>query len=178
MNLPYGLFLYGVAFFGLMTIVNAVQAHRKKEKAYYLAAMISFMVLLAFVFAFLNQLILAFILIIATGILSIAGLPRLLKIQDRELTKQLQKVDLSAPLRVRDFFTNIGWFKLSSKWGLWKTMCLFYLLSMVIIGGIFSIVSTFYSFITIGYAVGYTATVSILVTFIFYQQLKKALKKE
>lgn len=56
-------------------------------------------------------------------------------------------------------------------------MCFFYLIPVLIIGGIFFILSTFYSFITIGYAVGYTATVSILVTFIFYQQLKKALER-
>nr|NIO37440.1 hypothetical protein [Candidatus Bathyarchaeota archaeon] len=74
---------------------------------------------------------------IAAGILSIAGLPRLLKIQERELIRKLQKVDLSEPLRATDFFTNTGWFKLASTWGLWKTTCLFYLLSVLIIGGIF-----------------------------------------
>ena len=36
MKLPYELFLFGVAFFGFMAVVKAVQAHRKKEKAYYL----------------------------------------------------------------------------------------------------------------------------------------------
>ena len=174
MNLPYELFLFGVAFFGFMAVVNAVQAHRKKEKAYYLAAMIGFVVLLAFVFAFLNQLILAFILIIAIGIFSVAGLPKLLKIQERELAKQLQKADASAPLRLRDFFTNVGWFKLASKGGLWKAMFLLYLLSVVIMGGILFTLSTFYSFITVGYVVGYSVTFSIFSTFIFYRQFKKA----
>jgi len=178
MNLPYELFLFGVAFFGFMAVVNAVQAHRKKEKAYYLAAMIGFLVVLAFVCAFLNQLILVLIVVIATGILSIAVLPKTLKASEREMAKQLQKADLSAPLRVRDFFTNVGWFKLSSRWGLWKTMCFFYLLSVVIIGGILFTLSTFSTFITIWYAVSCTATAPILVTYMFYRQFKKVLEGE
>ena len=159
-----------------MAVVNAVQAHRKRERAYYLATMVGFLVLLAFVFAFLDQLILALALVVATGIMSIAGLPKLLKIQERELTKQLQDVDLSAPLKRRDFLTNKGWLKLTSKWGSWKTMFLFYLLSAGIIGGIFFILSTFYSFITIGYIVSYTAIFPILTTLMFYRQFKKALE--
>jgi len=169
MNPLYGLILFGVAFFGFMTTVGIVQARRKKEKAYYLAAVIGLMALLMFVFIFLNQLILAFILMIATGIFSIAGLPKMLKVQERELAKQLQKANLSAPLRVKDFFTTRWWLKLASTLGLLKTMGLYYLLSVVIIGGILFILSTFYSFITIGYVAGYTATFSILVTFMFYR---------
>jgi len=178
MNLPLELFLFGVAFFGFMAVVNAVLAYRKKEKAYYLSSMVGFLVLLIFVFAFLNQLILVLILVVATGVLSIAVLPKTLKASERELAKQRQKADLSAPLRVRDFFTNIGWFKLSSKWGLWKTMFLFYLLSVVIIGGILFTLSTFSGFITIGYTVGCTTTAPILATYMFYRQFKKALEKE
>jgi len=44
--------------------------------------------------------------------------------------------------------------------------------------GILFILSTLYRFITIEYVVGYTASVSILVTLMFYQQLKKALKRD
>jgi len=176
LSLPLGIFLFGVAFFGFIAVVNAVQAHRKKERAYYLAAVVGFLVLFAFVSAFLNQLILALVLVVATGILSIAGLPKLLKTQERELTKQLQDVDLSAPLKRRDFLTNKGWLKLTSKWGLWKTMFLFYFLSVGIIGGIFFILSTFYSFITIGYVVSYTIIFPILTAVMFYRQFKKALE--
>lgn len=68
MNSPYELILFGATFFGFMTVVSVVQARRKREKAYYLAAVIGLMALLMFVFIFLNQLILAFILMIATGI--------------------------------------------------------------------------------------------------------------
>ena len=123
MDPPYGLILFGVAFFGFMAVVNAVQAYRKKERAYYLAAVVGFIVFLAFVLAFLSQLIFVLILVIAAGILSIAGLPKLLKIQERELIRQLQKADLSAPLKVRDFFTNIGWFKMAYKWGCYGKRC-------------------------------------------------------
>ncbi len=159
-----------------MAVVNALQAYQKRERAYYLAAMVGFLVLLAFVFAFLNQPIVALVLVVSTGIVSIAGLPKLLKTQERELTNQLREVDLSAPLKRREFLTSKGWLKLTSKWGLWKTMCLFYLLSAGIIGGIFLSLSTFYSFITIGYIVSYTVIFPILTTLMFYRQFKKALE--
>jgi len=178
MNFPFELFLFGVAFFGFMSVFSAVRAYRKKEKAYYLSSMAGFLAILIFVLAFLNQLILALILVVATGILSMAGLPRILEASEREMAKQIQKADLSAPLRVRDFFTNVGWFKLASKWGLRKTMFLFYLLSVVIIGGILFTLTTFSSFITIGYALSCTAIAPILATYMFYRPLKKALVKE
>jgi len=81
-------------------------------------------------------------------------------------------------LKARDFLTNKGWLKLASKYGLWKTMFLIYLLSVVIIGGILFTLSTFSVFITIEYVVVYTATGPILATYIFYQALKKVLEKE
>jgi len=177
-NMPYELFLYGVAFFGVMAVFGAVRAYRKKEKAYYLSSMVGFLAILIFVLAFLNQLILMLILVVATGILSTALLPRMLKASERELAKQRQEVDLSAPLKARDFLTNKGWLKLASKYGLWKTMFLIYLLSVVIIGGILFTLSTFSGFITIEYVVVYTATGPILATYMFYQALKKVLEKE
>lgn len=164
MNSSYGLILFGAAFFGFMMVVSVVQARRKKEKAYYLAAVIGLMAFLIFAFAFLNQLVLAFIFMIATCVLSVAGLPKMLEVQKRELAKQLQKANLSAPLRVKDIFTTRWWLKLASTLGLLKTICLYYLLSVVIIGGILFILSTFYRFVTIGYVASYTATVSIFIT--------------
>lgn len=177
MNFPYGLFLFGVAFFGFMAILGVVQAHRKKEKTYYLSAMVGFLVILAFVLAFFDQLILAFIVVIATGIFSIVGLPRALKVQEEEMTERLQKTDFSVPLKKRYFLSDIWWLKLASKCGLGKTMCLFYLVFMAIIGGILFIFSAFIAFITIEYIAVYATTSSILFTFMFYQQFKKALKK-
>lgn len=177
MNFPFELLLFGVAFFGLLVVVAVVQAYRKKEKEYYLAAMISFMVILAFAFAFLSQPILAFLIMIAAAICSIARLPRMLKIQERELTKRLQKVDFSVPLRKRYFFSDIWWLKLASKWGLFKTMSLFYLISMMIVGRMLFVLSTFMPFMTTEYIVVYTTTSSILFTFMFYQQFKKGMKK-
>jgi hypothetical protein len=178
MDLSYELFLFGVAFFGFMAVVSVVQARRKKEKTYYLGAVVGFVVLLAFVFAFLNQPIFAFILIVATGILSIAGLPSMLNVQKRVLAKQLQEADLSAQLRVRDFFTTQLWLKLASKWGLLKTMYFYYLLCVVIIGGILFILSMFFSFMTIRYVVIYMVIFPIISAFIFYWQFKKVLEKK
>jgi len=177
MNHPYGIFLFAVAFFGFLTVVSAVRAHRKKERVYYLSTILGVLMVLIAVFIILNQVIFVLILMVAAAILGVAAYPKAMKAARREMVKQLQEVDLSAPLRVRDFFTNVGWFKLESKWGLWKTMCLFYLLSVVIIGGILFTLSTFSSLLAIEYVVGYTIAGPILATFMFYRVFKRALDK-
>lgn len=85
--------------------------------------------------------------------------------------------DLSAPLKVRDLGTSRGWLKIAAQWGLFKSMVLFYLLSVGIIGGMFLVLSTFYGFITMGYVVGYTIGGPIVSTFMVYRQLNKVLEK-
>lgn len=177
MSFLYKLFLFGVALFGFMMIVGVVQARRKKENLYYSSSAVAFLVVLAFASAFLNQLILAFILAVAAGICSIAGLPKMLRLQERELANRLQNVDFSAPLRRRYFLSDVWWLNLASKWGLWKTMCLFYLVSTGIVGGILFVLNMLTSFITIEYVVAWTAASSILVTLMFWRQFKRALKK-
>lgn len=178
MNFPIELLLFGVAFFGFLTVVGIVQAHRKKEKVYYLSSMVGLLLILMFALAYLNQLILVFIVMAVAGILSIAFLPKTQKASEREIIRQRQKADLSAPLKARDLLTNVGWLKLASKHGVWKTMFLIYLLSVVIVAGILFAFSTFSSFITIEYIVVYATTGPILTTYIFYRPFKKALEKK
>ena len=85
--------------------------------------------LLSSIFVILNQFILVLVLFVATGILSVAGLPKIIKVMRREPLKELQETDLSAPLRIRELLTWKGWFKLTSRWGIRKTMCLCSLLN-------------------------------------------------
>ena len=173
MNPLYGLMLFGVAFFGFMTIVNAVQAHRKKEKAYYIGAMVSFLMLLWSVLIFLNQFILSLVPMVAWVILSIAGLPKIIKAMRRESLKELQETDFSAPLRVRELLTWKGWFKLTSRWGVHKTMC-FYFLIMTVVSGAMLFTLSILGLISIAWAIGLTIIVGILSPIYFYRQVGKA----
>ena len=175
MNPLYGLMLFGVAFFVFMVVVGVVQARRKKEKAYYISAIVSFLMLLFSIFIILNQFILALILFVAIPILSIAGLPKIIKAMRREPLKELQETDFSAPLRVRELLTWKGWFKLESRWGVRKTMCLYSLLNMGGIGAIFFTLSILGT-ISIAWTIGFTIIVGILSPIFFYRQIGKALK--
>ena len=176
MNPLYGLMLFGVAFFGFMVVVGVVQARRKKEKAYYISAMASFLLLLFSVSIILNQFILALTLFVAIPLLSIAALPKIRKVMRREPLKELQETDFSAPFRVRDLLTWKGWFKLESRWGIHKTMCLYSLLNM---GGIGAIVFTLsiLGMISIVWAIGVTIIVGIFSPIFFYRQIGKALEQ-
>jgi hypothetical protein len=140
-NLPFEFFLFCFVFFVLLTVVNTIQAHRKKEKAYYIGTMASFAMLLAIVFTFLSQFVLALIIIVVGGVFSLAGLPKILKARRQEITKQLQKEDLSASFRVRDFFTNIGGLKLAYRWGLKKYLFFVWLCTMLALGGLIYIMN-------------------------------------
>ena len=121
------IFLFAVAFFGLLTILYFVQAQRKKEKIYIYAAILGCVALVAFTFAFLNQPLLALATLIAGGILGKMLTPKMMKLFEREHSKRLQETDFSKPLKKRHIFTDVWWFKLASKWGLKKMLCLAFL---------------------------------------------------
>ena len=167
--------LFGVAFFGFMVVVGVVKARRKKEKAYYISAMVSFLMLLSSIFVILNQFILVLVLVIAMGLLSVAGLPWLIIVMMREPLKELQETDLSAPLRMRDLLTWKGWFKLTSRWGIRKTLCLYSLLNM---GGVGAIFFTLSIFGVISISMVWAAVLGgIGSPIFFYRQIGKALRE-
>ncbi len=175
MELPYTFMLLGIFFFSFISLVNVVRAYREKENTYYLGAIASFLMALVLFFININQIRPALIIGLFVLSLGFTGFPKMRVVQERKLEKQLKIVDRSSPLRVRDFLTNEGWFKLAFRWGLLRTMCFCYLFYLVVIGGILFLVSTF-SFMKLGFAVVYTATFSTVAVFMFYSQLKNVLE--
>jgi hypothetical protein len=148
----------------------------EEGKAYYLSTMVSFVMLLALVLLFLNQFVVVFNLVALTAIPSLAGLPKLLNVQERELAKRLQEVDLSAPLTVGDFLTWKGWLKLASRRRIHKTMCLYFVFMMGVGGAILFTLSIFGIVPTL-WAACYIIIVGIVSTIIPYHQIEKALEK-
>jgi len=115
------------------------------------------------------------VLFVAIGILSVAGLPKIIKVVRQEPLKELQETDLSAPLRVRELLTWKGWFKLESRWGVRKTVYLYSLLNMGGVGAIFFTFSIL-DMISIVWAIGVTIIVGIFSPIFFYRQIVKSLK--
>ena len=175
MNPLYGLMLFGVAFFGFMVVVGVVKARRKKEKAYYISAIVAFLMLLSSIFVILNQFTLVLVLFVATAILSVAVLPKTIELMRREPLRELQETDFSAPLRIRELLTWKGWFKLTSSWGIRKTLCLYSLLNMGGVGAIFFTLSILGMISMVWTAVA-TILVGIGSPIFFYRQIGKALK--
>ena len=132
--------------------------------------------LLSSIFVILNQFILVLVLFVAIGILSVAGLPKIIKVMRREPLKELQETDLSAPLRIRELLTWKGWFKLTSSWGLRKTLCLYSVFMMGVGGAIFFTLSIL-GIINIVWAAVFTILVGIGSPIFFYRQIGKALKR-
>jgi len=181
MNTPYELIISGVIFFGFIAVVSIVQARRKKEKTYYLAAVTGFLMIFVFSLALLSQFILAFIVFVVTGVVSVVALPKMIRAQRRELAgqlaKELREMDFSAPLRVRDLLTWKGWLKLAYAWGIWKTASLYSLFAMTVIAGMSYAILSILGIMNIWYVVGYTVSVAAIVFILFYSQISKALNK-
>lgn len=100
----------------------------------------------------------------------------------KELAKQLEEVDFSVPLRVRDFLAWKGWLKLAYRWGVWKTVGIYSLIVMTILAGISYVILSVCSIMNLSvysiikWYVGYTISATIVILTLFYRQISKALK--
>jgi len=119
---------------------------------------------------------LVLVLFVAIGILSIAVLPKRIELMRREPFKELQETDLSAPLRIRDLLTWKGWFKLVSKYGIRKTMCLYSLIMTGGCGAIFFTLSILGA-LSIVWAAVFTIFTGIGSPIFFHRQISKALRE-
>ena len=174
-NSPFEL-LFGVGFCSLAMIVCAVRAHREKDKTYYLGAIASLLMLLVCVFLILNQRLLAIFLFASAGIFAIITLPISLKLLERIERKsvELAQVNLSAPLRGRELLGNKGILKLAYRWGVWKTVFLYWLLGVAVLGGILYTLSIWVESLSTAYIVSYTFTFSIFFFIMIYRLITKA----
>jgi hypothetical protein len=170
-DLNLGLLL-AVFFCGVMAAVNLVQAHRKKERTYYIGAVVGcFLMSLAGISIILGQILLGLILFGSTVVLSVVSLPKMIRMREGEALKLLREGELSAPIGWREFLTLIalvptskGWLKLASRWGVWKTVCFYSLLTTAITGGILFVFG-----MSVTYIVTYTITSAIIYAYIFYR---------
>jgi hypothetical protein len=157
-------------------IVCAVRAHREKDRTYYIGAIISFLMLLVCVFLILNQRLLAIFLFASAGIFAIITLPKSLKLYQRIERKsvELAQVNLSAPLRGRELLTNKGIIKLAYRWGVWKTVFLYWLLGVAVLGGILYTLSLWVESLTTAIVVSDTFIFSIFFFIMIYRLITKA----
>ena len=118
-----------------------MRARREKEKTYYLIATAGFLMALACVFTFLQQFILVILLFAIIGLITAVGWSKRWRLAEQEIGKILDETDFSSPLRRRDFLTMKAWVKMASRWGVWKTVLLTWVLNVPICGGLFFIQS-------------------------------------
>lgn len=181
MGPPYRVILFLAILFGFSAVVSIWQARRRKERIYYVGAIVVFLMLSVFALALLNQPLLAFIVLIVTGIVSAVALPKMMTIQRREMSEQLEKqlreVDFTAALKGREFLTWKGWLKVARKWGVWKATAIYSLLSMVFIAVVLSTILSMLDLMNPWYIIGFTIASTIFSSVWFYRQINKALKE-
>jgi len=169
MVIPFEIFLLGVVFFASMGIINSVKASQKKEREYYFSSLVCFLFVVVCVLLVLEQILLSLVLMSFVFVMSVWRLPRILRIFDRELRKN----NLSSPLKIKDFWSNVGWVKLANIWGVRKTVCTYFLFSSTFIGGLSYALYVIYGIMSMVYVITFPITYSILSTLMFHQQLKR-----
>lgn len=172
----YWLLILGLFWFGFLTVFYIIKARQKSERSYYLGALLGSSMILLIVLVFLNQKILALILMAAMTVLSIVILPVVIKTQAREAAVQLQETDLTAALRLRDFFTYKGVLKLAHRWGVVKTVSIYFVLTFVGVACALYIL-TMYGIGTIVSVISKAILASLIISITFYHIINKALKK-
>ena len=134
MNVPYYPIAFGAVLFGVLIALCVIRAHHSKERAYYIGGLVSGLMLLALISAFLLQFILFIVFVAAAFIVSVVGFPKIGEAILREAVTQRQETNVSEPLKARELLTWKGWFKLSSQFGVRKTMYVYILFNMGITG--------------------------------------------
>ena len=172
---PYWAFALLLSLCALAGIIGVVRARRGREPTYYLLSGVSFLVVVASVVALLNQFLLSFFILVATGILAIVLLPVAMSLYGKEIVRQKQETDVSAPLTMKDFLTWKAWIKLRATHGLGLTLTLYIIMNIGII------VAVMLAFMGVGLmtpimAVSYAISTTALSILIGYSQLWKALK--
>ncbi len=169
-SFPIGVALFGVVYFGVKAIGNFVRAYRKKEKFFYGSGAACLVAVVVCILSIFGQYLLNFIILIILGIVSAAAYPKAKKMNEREYAKQVKEVDVSAPLRWRDFLTKAAMLKLASNYGVLKATLFYGILSGAIISSVFFILGV--SLIDIAKHMPLPLIISSIV---FYRNTNKAL---
>jgi len=176
MEPPYLVLFLGIALSCFLGIFGIVKVRRKKEPTYYWGSGICFLLVIAFVAALLNHFLVFFAMIGLSFIVSIVSLPKSMTLYRKEIVKQKQETDASAPLTLRDFLTWKAWIKLKATHGFRTAVTLFFLTTMGIV------VAVVLAFIVLGlmtpiFAVFYTISFTVFYSILSYRQFWKALKQ-
>ncbi len=169
---------FGAVFMFFLMIYGVCTAYREKDKrGYLLASLAAFLMFLTIVFILLNHQYhaLALIFFVSAGVAAVASVPSIAKIRARKM-KEWMEVDLSAPMILRDFFTTKGWLKLAYRWGVWKTVSLYYLFNVAVIGGGSFALNLWLKIMSTTFITTYTVTISLINAFMLQNQINKALK--
>jgi len=133
--------------------------------------------LLVFIFAILNQIVLVIIFSASAAIVAIISLPKVTKMVEQQGVEYARKIDLSDPLRRREFLSIYMWLKLAYRWGIRKTMLIFSLFTITIIAVILTFILSMWGIMDIWNVMVLTISSTIGTVTLFYRQISKALKE-
>ena len=171
----FPLLLWAVVFFGFAIIVCIIRAHREKNKTFYLGAGVAFLALLAFISVSFQQAFLFFFFAFSAAAIGVVASPKINKLVEQKTAKNLREVDISAPLKAKDLFTQTCLLKTAYKYGVRKAVFLFCLLMAAAIVGGLLIVGPWLG-MSVDFIAPYTFSFTIPTIAIYYRTISKGLK--
>lgn len=106
-----------------MTVYNLIVSIRRKES--FTPTLVAFLMTLATLFIFFEQVLYGILCFCAMAIVAIAKHSEALNIREEEISKELERIDSKATIKLRDFLTWKGWAIIIMKHGA-KKAAMFY----------------------------------------------------
>jgi len=166
--------LLALAFFLIIMVIGIRRARLEKERVWYLGSVVSLLGVLCSIFLFLDQLMLALLFGVLADLSGVLVWYKSSRVRKREYAKMVEEVNVSTPLRVGDFLSWRAWLIMATRWGVRKTILLYYLFNGLLIGGVLSIASLFLRSLSMTEVLIYTIIASMLPAADLYRRLSKS----
>lgn len=133
MDPPYYVIAVGIILVSPFIPYSVLRACRSKEKVYYMSGVVAALTLLFFISILFQQIVFAIVFVLAAFTSSVASFPMLNEAVQREADKQRRETNVTEPLKAQELLTWRGWYKITFRRGIPKTMALYLAFNMGII---------------------------------------------
>ena len=121
--------IFSAALFASLILLCVRRARRYKEKINYVAGLVFGLLSLAFISLYFTQIVWFFLLMGVAFLIGLVSVPFSILASQREADKQLQETNVMEPLKARELLDVKGWYKLTCRWGIPKTVGLYALVT-------------------------------------------------
>ncbi|MCX9010179.1 MAG: hypothetical protein OIN66_03550 [Candidatus Methanoperedens sp.] len=107
--------IFGILFFASLTLFNVFLAIKRKES--FAPAIVGFFMMLMALFFYFDKFLYGFMSFAVSVIVAVVKYNEASKTLERQFKQEIEKTDITEPLKIRDFLTWKGWVKIAMRKG-------------------------------------------------------------